>query len=41
MMEYMIGIIKQHWFYEDGELESMPESEIRDIYEALLDWIEE
>ena len=38
-MKYMIQLIKQHWYYEDGVLESMSEDEIRDIYERLIDWL--
>ena len=41
MKEYMIGIIRNHWWYEDGKLESMNINEVRDIFERLLDWIEE
>ena len=40
-MEYMIKIIKEHWYYEEEALENMTEDEVRDIFEALLDWIEE
>ena len=39
MKEIMIAIIKRHWHYEDGELESMTESEIKEIYERLIDWV--
>ena len=39
MKEYMIGIIRQHQFYNEGVLEAMSEEEVRDIYESLLDWI--
>lgn len=40
-MEYMIKIIRQHWFFEEGCLEKMNEDEVRSIFERLLDWIEE
>lgn len=40
MKEYMIGTIKEYQYYKDGELESMSEQEIREIYEAVLDWME-
>ena len=39
MREYMIGIIKQHWYYREGELEAMTEQQVREIYERLIDWI--
>lgn len=39
MMEYMIGIIKQHQYYGDEELENMTEEQVREIYEMIIDWI--
>ena len=39
MKEYMIRIIRQYWYYEDGKLEAMTEEEVREIYENLIDWI--
>lgn len=39
MKEYMIGIIRQHQWYEAGTLEQMAEEEVRDIYEMVVDWI--
>ena len=39
MKEYMISIIRQHQYYEDNILEAMTESEVREIFENLLDWI--
>lgn len=40
MKEYMIGVIKQHWFYDEGHLESLTEEDVREIYEYLIDWID-
>lgn len=39
MKEYMIEVIRRYQYYEAGTLESMTESEVRDIYETLIDWI--
>ena len=39
MKEYMITIIRQHWFYEAGVLETMSEGEVYEIYDRLIDWI--
>lgn len=39
MKEYMIEVIRRYQYYESGTLESMTESEVRDIYETLIDWI--
>ena len=39
MKEMMINLIRQHWYYEAGTLESMTEEEVREIYESLIDWI--
>lgn len=39
--EYMIKTIRKHWYFKEGELESLPESALKDVYEQLLDWIEE
>lgn len=36
---YMITVIKEHLYYEDGVLEGMSEDKVREIYEATLDWI--
>ena len=41
MKAYMIKLIREHWFYEDGELECKSELEVRAIFEALVDWVEE
>ena len=38
-MDYMINIIREHQHYEDGVLEAMSEDEVREIFEALLDWL--
>lgn len=38
---FMICIIRRHWHYEDGVLEKMSDEEVREIFERLLDWIEE
>ena len=38
-MDYMISIIREHQHYEDGVLEEMREDEVREIFEALLDWL--
>lgn len=38
---FMIAIIRRHWYYEKGSLESMGEPEVREVFERLLDWIEE
>lgn len=37
---FMIEIIKRHQFYDAGKLEKMTEGEVREIFERLLDWIE-
>lgn len=37
---YMIKTIREHWFYIDGELEAKSESEVKEIYERLIDWID-
>lgn len=37
----MIEVIRSHWYYPEGELESKSELEVRAIYEALIDWVEE
>lgn len=41
MKEYMIEIIRSNWYYKEGSLESKTEEEIKEIFESLLDWIEE
>lgn len=40
MKAYMIEIIRSHWYYEDGVLESKSESEVKEIFESLIDWVE-
>ena len=37
----MIGFIRSHQWYEAGTLEAMPEEQLREIYERVLDWIKE
>lgn len=39
--ELMINTIRAHQYYEEGVLEAKSEAEVKDIYEALLDWMEE
>lgn len=39
MKEYMIEVIRQHQYYTDGILEAMTEEQVREIFEALLDWM--
>lgn len=39
MKEYMISIIRQHQYFEAGALEQLTEMQIRELYEALIDWI--
>jgi len=39
--ELKIQIIRQWQYYKPGRLESMPDEEIDEIYERLLDWMEE
>lgn len=39
MKEYMIGFIRSYWHYKDGELESMTEEEVKEIYDRLIDWL--
>ena len=41
MREYMITVIKSHWSYEDGQLETMSDKELREVFENLLDWLGE
>lgn len=40
MKAYMIEIIRNHWYYEDGVLESKSESEVKEIFDSLIDWLE-
>lgn len=37
--DMMIQVIREHQYYKAGELEQMDEAEVKEIYEALLDWI--
>lgn len=37
--EYMIAIIRKYQYYKNGELERMSESQVKSIYESLIDWI--
>jgi len=39
MKQYMIGKIRDYWFYEQGALESMSDEEVKEIYERLIDWL--
>lgn len=39
-MAYMIETIKEHWYFDEGILEAMDDGSIRDIYEELIDWLE-
>lgn len=39
--EQKIQIIRQWQYYKQGRLESMSDEEIDEIYERLLDWMEE
>ena len=42
MMDYkklLISAIREYWFYEAGVLEAMTLSEIEEIYNDLVDWI--
>lgn len=39
--QYMIDIIRMHLYYEEGKLESMTEEEVREIYNDVIDWLEE
>lgn len=39
MKELMIETIRRCWFFEPGSLESMGLDEVREIYEALIDWL--
>lgn len=41
MKDYMISIIKVHQYYEEGTLEAMTEEEVREIYNDVIDWLEE
>ena len=40
MKEYMIGIIREHWYFEPGSLETMDEADVKEIFERLIDWLE-
>lgn len=39
--EYMISIIRSHQYYKAGTIERMTEKQVKDIFEELLDWIEQ
>ena len=40
MKETMIEFIRSKQFYENGTLERMTETEIREIFENLIEWVE-
>lgn len=38
--ELMIAFIRSIQYYESGVLEAMTEAEVKEIYEALIDWFD-
>ena len=36
MKQIMIDLIRKHWYFEVGALESMSENEVREIYEDTV-----
>lgn len=38
-IDYMIGMIRKYQGYEDGVLENMDGTQVKEIFERLVDWL--
>lgn len=39
--QIMIELIRKHQYYADGALESMTEDAVKEIYEKVIDWLDD